>query len=388
MMINEALLICLFVLITGACIGSFLNVVALRALSKESIIFPSSKCPECGEHIKWYDNIPVLSYFFTFKGKCRNCGCKVSLQYPIVEALTAVLFLAVYIVFGPTLKSLLLLILLCTSIVITITDIKKEYVFDSHSWVLIIFSVITSLYLVGWNNYSFPVYGLIAGVFIMEIIARISYYLVKKDIKQEDEEPAQQEENQEETKQEEASKTEEAPKEEVQAADTDKEKNDENDDEDINIDEYMKKNKRAFGEGDTYLAAAAGALLGWKYIFVAIALAILLQAIGILPQFLRNLYVQKEYRLLTSILLFFVFAAIYWVLSNTLTLPFVLVLIFVLLLTFFAIDTIVRLKKTVNQQGFVAIPFGPALLLSMFLTFFFGKYIVLFVIKHVFLLFG
>ena len=66
---SEEILICIFVLAVGACIGSFLNVVALRALSKESIIFPSSKCPKCNTPIKWYDNIPVLSYFLTFKGK-------------------------------------------------------------------------------------------------------------------------------------------------------------------------------------------------------------------------------------------------------------------------------------------------------------------------------
>ena len=379
-MINEALFICFFVLVIGACIGSFLNVVALRAISKESIVFPASKCPECGEHIKWYDNIPVLSYFLTFKGKCRSCGCKVSLQYPIVEAFTALVFLAVYIAFGPTIKSLLLLILLCTSIVITITDIKKEYVFDSHSWTLIIFSIIASLYFVGIENYSFPALGLIAGVFIMEIIARVSYYLVKKDVKEDKEEEAK-ESSSEENKQEEALPAENA------APETEN-NDDDKSEEDIDINEYMKKNKRAFGEGDTYLAAAAGALLGWKYIFLAIALAILLQAVGILPQFIKNLYVQKEYRLLLSVTLFFCIAVIYWVLSNVLVLPFIIVLIFVLLLTFFALDTIIRLKKTVNEQGFVAIPFGPALLASTFITFFFGKQIVLFLIKHVFLLFG
>ena len=95
-MIDETILICLFVLVTGACIGSFLNVVALRALSGESIVFPSSKCPLCNEPIKWYDNIPVLSYLFTFRGKCRNCGGKVSVQYPIVEALTSILFLLIF----------------------------------------------------------------------------------------------------------------------------------------------------------------------------------------------------------------------------------------------------------------------------------------------------
>ena len=172
-MIDELLLICFFVLITGACIGSFLNVVALRAISKESIVFPSSKCPLCNEPIKWYDNIPVISYFFTFKGKCRNCGEKVSILYPIVEALNAVLFMAVFLTYGLTLKTLFLLILLSISIVIMITDIKIEYVFDIHSWILIISAIIASLVFKGVENYSFTAIGLIVGVFVMEMIARL-----------------------------------------------------------------------------------------------------------------------------------------------------------------------------------------------------------------------
>ena len=195
-MIDELLLICFFVFITGACIGSFLNVVALRAISKESIVFPSSKCPSCNEPIKWYDNIPVISYLFTFKGKCRNCGEKVSIQYPIVEALTAILFLAVFLSFGVTFKTLLLCILLSISIVIIITDIKKEYVFDVHSWILIIFAIITSLVINGLDNYATTAIGLIVGVFVMEIIARVSYYLVRK--KQDDSQMLETSENQEE----------------------------------------------------------------------------------------------------------------------------------------------------------------------------------------------
>ena len=180
-MIDETILICLFVLITGACIGSFLNVVALRAISGESIVFPSSKCPLCNEQIKWYDNIPILSYLFTFRGKCRNCGGKVSVQYPIVEAITSILFLFIFLCFGISLKTLCLLILLCVSIVITITDLKKECVYDVHSWVLIVTAIATSLVINGVQNYAIPAIGLIVGVLFMEGIAKLSYYLVKKD---------------------------------------------------------------------------------------------------------------------------------------------------------------------------------------------------------------
>ena len=374
-MIDEVILICIFVFITGACIGSFLNVVALRALSKESIVFPASKCPECQEPIKWYDNIPIFSYLFTFRGKCRNCGCKVSLQYPIVETITAILFLAVFLAYGVSINTLLILILLCISIVITITDFKKEYVFDAHSWALIIFAIITSLYNVGWQNYMVPALGLIAGAIIMEVIARLAYYLVKKDVKTDEE---QKEETTAETS------GNENDNKEVKT----EENNEDNDEEDFDINEYVRKNRRAFGEGDTYLAAAAGALLGWKYIFIAVAMAIILQALFILPQFIFNLYDKEEYRLLFSLSTFFIVAIVYWGITNTVKVPFYVLVVFVLILVFCALDTIIRLKKTVNTQGFVAIPFGPALLFSTFLTFFFGKYIISFVIKHVFLLLG
>lgn len=375
-MIDELLLVCFFVLVTGACIGSFLNVVALRAISKESIVFPSSKCPQCGESIKWYDNIPVLSYLFTFRGKCRSCGEKVSIQYPIVEALTAILFLAVFLAFGVTLKTLLLWILLSISIVITITDIKKEYIFDVHSWILIIFAIITSLVLGGLDNYANVAIGLIVGVFVMEAIARFAYYLVRKKDTTSEQEPS--EENQEQGKIEEKDENAQTPAESVKPED----------EENIDINEYVNKNKRAFGEGDTYLAAAVGALLGWKYLIVAVGLAIILQAVCILPQFLVGLYKQKEYQLLTSLTAFIVLAVMYWILSNVVTLPLFVVFAFVIALIFFAIDSITRLKKTVNEQGFVAIPFGPALLCSMFLIMFFGTHIVSFLKKYIFMMLG
>lgn len=344
----DSILICFFVLITGACIGSFLNVVALRAISGESIVFPSSKCPKCNTPIKWYDNIPVFSYFFTIKGKCRNCGEKVSLQYPIVEALTAVLFLAVILAYGITIKSLLLLILLCVSIVISITDLKKEYIYDVHSWIFIITALIYSIYV---GNCFFAFLGFISGAVIMEVIAKLSYYLVRKETSEEITES-------------------------------------ESETEEENITGYVNKNKRAFGEGDTYLAAGAGALLGIKYFIAATACAIIFQALCILPQFIINLYKQKEKRLIISILAFFVLAVIYFVISNITELNLFVVFAFIIALIFFAFDTITRLKKTVNNNGFKAIPFGPALLVTVFVMLFFGSYITSFIKHYIFMIGG
>src|SRR5437762_14077280 len=77
--------------IFGAIIGSFLNVVIHRLPREQSIVLPSSKCPQCLAEIKPYDNIPVLSYLL-LRGRCRACGAGISIRYPAVEAITAVLF--------------------------------------------------------------------------------------------------------------------------------------------------------------------------------------------------------------------------------------------------------------------------------------------------------
>ena len=366
-MIDEVYLTGFFIFIVGTCIGSFLNVVALRALSKESIVLPSSKCPKCNEPIKWYDNIPIISYLFIFRGNCRSCGCRVSLQYPIVEALTAILFLAVYIGYGASILSLLIIIWLCIAIVITITDIKEQSTFDTHLWCLIILSIVISLYYHGLHEYQIPLIGLITGVVVMELIAKLAYYLVRKNA---DKEESQENEQPVGLKQEE-----------------NKEEEQENE-EDIDINEYVQKKKRAFGEGDTYIAAASGALLGWLYIFVAIALAIIVQAVCILPQFFKRLYDKGEFRLLFSLSAFFVIALLYWILTNTTEINIFVIITLAVLLLFFAIDTILRLKKTVNEQGFAAIPFGPALIVATAITFLFGKQIVNFAMKHIFMFLG
>ncbi|MGH9874872.1 MAG: prepilin peptidase [Pyrinomonadaceae bacterium] len=78
----------------GAIIGSFLNVVIHRLPLEESIVLPSSRCPSCGAVIAFYDNVPVLSYVL-LSGRCRSCKVHISARYPAVEALTALLWVAV-----------------------------------------------------------------------------------------------------------------------------------------------------------------------------------------------------------------------------------------------------------------------------------------------------
>jgi len=80
-------------------IGSFLNVVIFRVPRKMSIVRPPSRCTSCGHQIRWYENIPVLSYLF-LRGACRSCRAKISIRYPVIELLTALLFLTTEIKFG------------------------------------------------------------------------------------------------------------------------------------------------------------------------------------------------------------------------------------------------------------------------------------------------
>lgn len=87
------------VLIFGLIIGSFLNVVIFRLPAGKSLIQPGSQCSKCKKPVRWYDNVPVVSYLI-LAGKCRNCSSRISIQYPVVELVTAMLFLAAKIRFG------------------------------------------------------------------------------------------------------------------------------------------------------------------------------------------------------------------------------------------------------------------------------------------------
>ncbi len=93
------------VFVIGVCIGSFFNVCIYRLPRGLSLVRPGSKCPKCGVKIRWWDNVPIMS-FIVLRGKCRKCGCPISVEYPLVEVLTGICFLLLYIEFGPSLRLL------------------------------------------------------------------------------------------------------------------------------------------------------------------------------------------------------------------------------------------------------------------------------------------
>lgn len=85
-------------ILIGLVVGSFLNVVIYRLPNNMSLAKPASHCPKCNSPIKWYDNIPILSYII-LRGKCRNCGEKISIRYPFIEFLNTVLWFLCLLVF-------------------------------------------------------------------------------------------------------------------------------------------------------------------------------------------------------------------------------------------------------------------------------------------------
>ena len=99
MLENLVMEIAVIVFIFGAMIGSFLNVVIYRIPKGESIVFPSSKCQSCQNSLKWWHNIPIFSWIL-LRGKCYFCKEKISAQYPIVEFLTGIIFVALYFKLG------------------------------------------------------------------------------------------------------------------------------------------------------------------------------------------------------------------------------------------------------------------------------------------------
>jgi leader peptidase (prepilin peptidase)/N-methyltransferase len=109
----------------GLIAGSFLNVVIHRVPLRESVIFPTSHCPVCGEPIKPRDNVPLISYVL-LRGRCRSCKARISLRYPLVEALTGILFAGAAYEFGLSLELLSAIALILTLVALAGTDLEHR----------------------------------------------------------------------------------------------------------------------------------------------------------------------------------------------------------------------------------------------------------------------
>ncbi len=139
-------LIAVYAFIIGLFMGSFYNVVAMRRCKNESIVFPGSHCVNCNHKLAWYELIPVFSYI-GLRGRCKQCKKPISIQYPLVELFTALLFSLSIFIFGLSLNAIIAIILSSIVIITFITDYKYMIILDE---VLIVGAIgIVLTYLIG-----------------------------------------------------------------------------------------------------------------------------------------------------------------------------------------------------------------------------------------------
>lgn len=362
------LLILGWIFVIGLVIGSFLNVVILRTVSGESIVLPASKCPKCQTPLKWYHNIPVLSYLF-LRGKCGFCKEPISIQYPIVELFTGILFVGLFLkickpidpLFGLSsmmpigwyqfLVYIFALIVSALFIAIAGTDFLEKKVADIHTIPLIVIGVVFSLlYTVAtlfvyykelgelpkltWelcitSPLALSVIAGIVGFLTMEIIARAGIPIV---------------------------------------------------------------GARVFGEGDSYIAAGLGTVFGGLLgtielvhnpmpavaaILVILGMSCIIQLIITLPLFMRKLLKQKNWMTFGSICAFIIYTAGYltaqhlkW-LENSVA-YWASTIVFLAIGIFVCREILLGIKNKVSEGLYL--PFGPAMVLAGIITFFLLKF--------------
>ena len=318
------------VFITGLCIGSFLNVVILRTLSEESIVFPASKCPKCQTPLKWWHNIPVLSYIL-LRGKCAFCKEPISIQYPIIELITGIIYTILFMKFGVSFDTLFAWIFAALLIVIAGTDIKEKVVYDVHTYTLIGFGLLYAVvvtataiyqihvagtpiefskYILLNNPLSMSILGAIEGALILEICARAGYLVA---------------------------------------------------------------GTRAFGEGDTFIAAGLGALFGWRTLLVVLALSVLIQVVLFLPIFVKSLIQNKDFKTLISFVLFCAYAITFYSLQHFRIITpenIIIYTIGALILAALGITSCIFIFKGLREkpENRTYMPFGPAMVVAAFIA--------------------
>ncbi len=172
--------------IAGLLLGSFFNVLIWRLPRSESIVFPSSHCPNCNRKIRPWENIPVVSYVF-LRGKCSGCKTNISLVYPIVEIITALLTVLLWYVVIPhnnitwingitiSLQSLFLILMIPVAVI----DFKHQIIPDSISISLLVISFLIS-FVPGSTTPLQSLLGILSGGGVLWVIGKIGSIILKK----------------------------------------------------------------------------------------------------------------------------------------------------------------------------------------------------------------
>ena len=165
--------------VVGLCFGSFLNVCILRLPKDQSLLRPPSTCPHCGHRIAWFDNIPVVSWL-VLRGKCRQCGAGISVQYPLIELLVGLIWLACYLLYGLTLHGLAGAVLGTILLGIGITDARHYLIPDEYTWGGLALGLALSLE-GGWQGFVYAVIGAATGFGLLYVVGEVGRWLFKEE---------------------------------------------------------------------------------------------------------------------------------------------------------------------------------------------------------------
>jgi len=166
------------VFIFGTCIGSFLNVCIYRVPLGKSIIYPGSACPGCGHVIRFYENIPIISYL-ALRGRCSGCKVPISLRYPAVELITGAAALFTTLKFGIGLESLFIFTFLSTLLAVSAIDIDHQIIPDTISLPgIVIFA--TAPFFIPEMTIKDTLMGIISGGGSLYMVAFL-YLLLRKE---------------------------------------------------------------------------------------------------------------------------------------------------------------------------------------------------------------
>ncbi len=147
------------VFLFGIVIGSFLNVVIYRVPKKENIVVVNSHCMNCGYELSWYDLVPIFSWL-ALGGRCRVCGDKISVQYPLIEALNGVLYMVVFHRFGVSIESLLYCLLFSALLALSVIDFRTYEIPVGFNYFILTLGLIRLV--TDWKNWSAYVIGFLA----------------------------------------------------------------------------------------------------------------------------------------------------------------------------------------------------------------------------------
>lgn len=158
------------IFILGVMIGSFLNVVIHRIPIEQNIAFPASHCPGCKTPLKWWHNIPILSFIF-LRGKCAFCQTKISARYPIVEITTGLLFIMLYYKIGLTWYLPFVFFSFASLLALSMIDFDHMAVPDSVNFAALFFAIINPMFFDSIMNGAIAAFGLFAVSWISSKIA-------------------------------------------------------------------------------------------------------------------------------------------------------------------------------------------------------------------------